>query len=54
VHRATAARWLEKARDALEQGTRALLVARLGIGDSSIDSLVAMVRSELHVSLASR
>ena len=52
VHRATAARWLDKARRSLERATRQLLKQRLGnIGGSTIDSILQMVQSDLHVSL---
>ena len=53
VHRATTARWLDKARRSLERATRQLLKQRLGdIGVSTVDSILQMVQSELHLSLA--
>lgn len=52
VHRATAARWLVSAREQLLQETYTLLGERLRIAPSELKSLAALVRSELHVSLA--
>jgi RNA polymerase sigma-70 factor, ECF subfamily len=52
VHRATAARWLERARDTLERRTRAILIKRLGIGEGTLDSIVRMLRSDLHITLS--
>jgi len=54
VHRATAARWLEKARLRLEKRVRALLVKRLGVTTATADSILAMVRSDLHITLSTR
>lgn len=51
VHRATAARWLSAAREALAEATRGLLAARLGIASQDIDSIIQLVRSRLDVSL---
>jgi RNA polymerase sigma-70 factor (ECF subfamily) len=52
VHRATAARWVEKARAALEKGTQSLLRERLGVSKETLDSIVRMVHSNLEVSLS--
>jgi RNA polymerase sigma-70 factor (ECF subfamily) len=52
VHRATAARWVEKARAVLEKRTQALLRERLGVGKETLDSIVRMVHSNLEVSLS--
>lgn len=52
IHRATAARWVERARAALEKRTRAQLRERLGAGHSTIDSIVRMVQSDLHTTLS--
>ena len=52
VHRATVARWLEKARTTLEKRTRALLRERLGIGQETLDSIIKIVHSQLDVSLS--
>lgn len=54
VSRATAARWLAAARGALAQGVRDDLRARLHIPDSELDSLIAVVRSQLDVSVLRR
>jgi RNA polymerase sigma-70 factor, ECF subfamily len=51
VHRATAARWLEAAREELGRGIRAHLAERLTIGESQVDSIVALVTSRIEVSL---
>ncbi len=51
VHRATAARWVGNARDALLDGTRKLLMARLQLARSEVDSLLKVVRSNLDLSL---
>jgi RNA polymerase sigma-70 factor, ECF subfamily len=52
VHRATAARWIQRARDELFAGTRARLVERLGLTPSEIDRVGALVQSQLDVSLS--
>jgi RNA polymerase sigma-70 factor (ECF subfamily) len=51
VHRATAARWLEAAREAVLAGTQKELVARLGISRTELASIVRLIRSQLDVSL---
>lgn len=51
VHRATAARWLADARTRLGRQIRTRLVAELAIGESQIDSIVALVTSRIEVSL---
>jgi RNA polymerase sigma-70 factor (ECF subfamily) len=52
VHRATAARWLEKARETLERRTRKLLIERLSVGAETAESIVRMLRSDLHITLS--
>jgi RNA polymerase sigma-70 factor (ECF subfamily) len=52
VHRATAARWIRAARDGLMDRVRARLRAELRLPVSEIDSLVALVQSQLEVSLS--
>ncbi len=52
VHRTTTARWLRRAQTRLEQRTRAQLVKRLGVGHETADSIIAMLRSDLHLSLS--
>jgi RNA polymerase sigma-70 factor (ECF subfamily) len=51
VHRATAARWIVSIRERLFDAIREDLTHRLGIDRSEFDSLVALVRSQLDVSL---
>lgn len=46
THRATAARWLNGARDALGDKTRENLQTRLGLGDHEVMSLLRLVRTE--------
>jgi len=51
VHRATAARWLASAREALAKDTQRILQARLQVSRSEFESLLRLVRSDLDVSL---
>jgi RNA polymerase sigma-70 factor (ECF subfamily) len=51
VGRSTAARWLVDARRRLEGETRSALRGRLGLTDSEYESLAAILRSEIHVSV---
>jgi RNA polymerase sigma-70 factor (ECF subfamily) len=51
VHRATAARWLARARGALLDATRARLGERLGIGADEVDSIIRLIRSRIDVSV---
>jgi len=53
VHRATAARWVNRGREALRQRTRLLLGRRLHIGREEVDSLVGLVRSQLDLTISS-
>ncbi|MDC0744620.1 sigma factor-like helix-turn-helix DNA-binding protein [Polyangium mundeleinium] len=52
VHRATAARRVAAAREALFEGVRAALVKELGIGNETFDSIVRLVRSEVSIHLS--
>ena len=52
VHRATAARWIGRARDELFSGTRAKLAERLKLSPSELDRVTALVQSQLDVSLS--
>jgi RNA polymerase sigma-70 factor (ECF subfamily) len=52
VHRATVARWVADAREAVLKGTRQRLMKDLGLGRASFDSLMGLVGSQLDVSLA--
>lgn len=46
THRATAARWLTSAREALAANTRRHLQVKLGLGESELTSLLRLVRTE--------
>ncbi len=46
THRATAARWLNSAREALAANTRRHLHVKLGLGESELTSLLRLVRTE--------
>jgi RNA polymerase sigma-70 factor (ECF subfamily) len=51
VHRATAARWLLRARGALVTATRGRLAARLKLSVDEIDSVIRLVQSQLDASV---
>lgn len=51
VHRATAARWVQRARDAIAERTREALVARLRLNKEELDELLRLLRSQLDVSI---
>lgn len=51
VHRATAARWVAKAREELEAAVRAGLAARLRVRPAELESILRLVQSRLEVSL---
>lgn len=51
VHRATAARWVQAARQTLERRIRALLAERLGAGDESIESVLRAARDHVELSV---
>lgn len=51
VHRATAARWIGRARDALVEETRRLVISRVSIGDGELESLMRDLASQLEVSI---
>ena len=53
VHRATAARWIARARGRMLDGTRAALGAALGLPEHELDSLLRLIQSKLDVSLRS-
>jgi RNA polymerase sigma-70 factor (ECF subfamily) len=53
AHRATAARWLEKARADLLDATRAALAERLSLSPNELESLLRAVGSQLDVSVRS-
>ncbi len=52
IHRATAARWLHSAREAVFTETRRLLQERLRLSPAEFDSLVRVLRSQLDLSVA--
>ena len=51
VHRVTAYRWLEKAREALVAGIQQTLRERLRLDQGEFDSILRLIRSQLHLSL---
>jgi RNA polymerase sigma-70 factor (ECF subfamily) len=51
VHRATIARWLADARDEIVTRTYEHLREHVAVGTSEFDSVVALVRSQLHLSV---
>ncbi|MBX7077753.1 MAG: sigma-70 family RNA polymerase sigma factor [Nannocystaceae bacterium] len=52
VHRATAARWLVRIRDALYEQTRRTLLRTLQLTPSEFDSVMRLIRSRLDASIA--
>lgn len=52
VHRATAARWVMRGREALLRGTQARLERQLGVAGAEVESILGLVRSQLDVSLS--
>jgi RNA polymerase sigma-70 factor (ECF subfamily) len=52
VHRATAARWIQKACDSVFAQTRELLAQRLSLSPTELDRVTALVQSQLDVSLS--
>jgi RNA polymerase sigma-70 factor (ECF subfamily) len=51
VHRATAARWVNRARGALVTATRTRLAARLAMPVDEVDSVIRLVQSRLDASV---
>ena len=51
VHRATAARWIAQIRQKIFNDVKAVLTRDLGLHNSEFESLVFLIRSELHLSL---
>jgi RNA polymerase sigma-70 factor (ECF subfamily) len=51
VHRATAARWLNRARAALVSATHERLAQRLQLPVEQMESVIRLVRSQLHASV---
>ena len=52
VHRATAARWIRSAAEAVRIEVRRLLRERLGLSAGEVDSLAGLLQSQLHVSIS--
>jgi len=52
VHRATAARWVQRASDTLFDATRAKLAQELSLSQTELDRVATLVRSQLDVSLS--
>lgn len=51
IHRVTAFRWLEKAKEQLVRATLEILRGRLKLPASELDSVLRMIRSQIHLSL---
>ncbi|HEX4453061.1 MAG TPA: hypothetical protein VH143_19450, partial [Kofleriaceae bacterium] len=51
VHRVTAFRWIDKAKDQLVKATLDTLRARLKLPAEELDSVLRMIRSQIHLSL---
>jgi RNA polymerase sigma-70 factor (ECF subfamily) len=51
IHRVTAFRWLEKAKELLARSTLEMLRARLRLPANELDSVLRMIRSQIHLSL---
>jgi RNA polymerase sigma-70 factor (ECF subfamily) len=51
IHRVTAFRWIEKAKELLARSTLEALRSRLKLPASELDSVLRMIRSQIHLSL---
>ena len=51
IHRVTAFRWLEKAKELLVRSTLDTLRGRLKLPANELDSVLRMIRSQIHLSL---
>jgi RNA polymerase sigma-70 factor (ECF subfamily) len=51
IHRATAARRVQRARETLVASARRLLGEKLGVSESELDSVMRLVQSELRISV---
>ena len=51
VHRVTAFRWLEKAKETLVLATLGHLKTRLNVSPKELDSVLRLIRSQIHLSL---
>jgi RNA polymerase sigma-70 factor, ECF subfamily len=52
VHRATAARWIQRARESLLTATRGALAQQLALSGTELDRVAQLVQSQLDVSLS--
>lgn len=52
AHRATVARWIAKARDDIFELTRQALTAKLDVGSSEYQSILRLIRSQMHITLS--
>jgi len=52
VHRATAARWIQRACESLFDETRRLLAERLALSTTELDRMTSLVRSQLDVTVS--
>jgi RNA polymerase sigma-70 factor (ECF subfamily) len=51
IHRVTAFRWIEKAKELLASSTLEILRGRLKLPANELDSVLRMIRSQIHLSL---
>jgi RNA polymerase sigma-70 factor (ECF subfamily) len=51
VHRTTAFRWIERARETLVERTRDEMMARLDVAQPEVDSILRVIRSQVHLSV---
>ncbi len=51
IHRVTAFRWIEKAKEHLARSTLEILRGRLQLPANELDSVLRMIRSQIHLSL---
>ena len=51
IHRVTAFRWLERAKEQLVKATHEILRERLKLPASELESVLRMIRSQIHLSL---
>ena len=51
IHRATAARWVEAARQAVIAGTRRALTQRMRLSKDELASIIRLIQSQLDISL---
>jgi RNA polymerase sigma-70 factor (ECF subfamily) len=52
VHRATAARWVQRARELIVERVQATLIERLQLPEEELEELLVLMRSQLDVSIA--